>query len=222
MRTVTLSSALVASMLLGCTDTELAGGPEPSCSNPDPQRISLDEPTELGITGAEMLDRARGPHTPGFEWLSGETTALTIEVLEHDDGAWLLDTEEDSCGEPAVFVDAALAFTTDDGLFDERWDVQLVAHTFDHDVKVSVVFDEAAGAFDPAAFAPEGEQAAPTVLSIAFDPDDGACGIVQGHPNYPESPAGFYEIGWFWTEPAVDDGGTGRDHMIGCMFAADL
>ena len=79
-----------------------------------------------------------------------------------------------------------------------------------------VTIGDTVGGFDVTEFSPDGEPLLQTVLSLAFD-DGEPCGMVQGE-LYPDSAAGTYDVGWFWTDPEVDEGGTGRDHFIGCFF----
>jgi hypothetical protein len=98
--------------------------------------LAAGEDSVLGFGGDEMLAVADGTHTSTLTWAKGGTTGVTIEVsnaanARFEDMEWV---DEGGTGvEPAlgcpdvVAMDATLAFRTDDGAFDESWDLTLTA-----------------------------------------------------------------------------------------------
>src|SRR5262249_34830852 len=81
----------------------------------------------LGFGGEEMLALAGGTHTGTLAWQKGGTTALTVTFTSPNPARYYSFEPGSTCLAD-VRIDGTLSFVTADGAFDEKFDVQLIAH----------------------------------------------------------------------------------------------
>ncbi len=102
--------------------------------------LAMDEVSELGFSGNDVLDNLEGEHSAVMRWLeSNADTALTMDVLYdggevrfiesvavYPDNNGIGNTMEAAIDcQDRLEVDVAVTFATEDGAFDEDWDVAL-------------------------------------------------------------------------------------------------
>jgi len=96
--------------------------------------LTWDETASNGVLAQSVLERASGTHDNTLTWADGSTSALTVTVTvtgdpldvdyepePRDDGA-----EINLYCPDHLEVSASVVFASDDGAFDEVWDVTLV------------------------------------------------------------------------------------------------
>lgn len=167
-----LAVALAAGAGAGCTGAEppLDGGQigaeDGTCEVVDTQPLGRDEVSALGFAAGAVLDYAAGEHADALVWAAGGSTPLVLTVTETADIAFL--TREARSGDGGgtvatemapwcpnvVSMGVAVGLRTDDGAFDEAWDLELLADTADL-ASASVALDDVAGTFDPWDYAPD-------------------------------------------------------------------
>lgn len=111
----------------------------PGCEE-TPTVVALDEVTALGFSAQDLLDLAQGQHDETFRWArDGSTTPMLLQVDFDAGEARYVDSvpvEDDANGvepdlaaicESRVEVDVMIAFSTDDGAFDEVFSAPLTA-----------------------------------------------------------------------------------------------
>lgn len=163
--TLSLAALLLAALAGGCS-SQFGEDEKIGCLPIRTTVLAIDEPSELGFSGRDVLDGVGTSHTGELAWADGTTTSLTIGVaydggeVRFHDNEWVDDSGRDvapATGCPdTVEVDVQLAFATMDGAFAEAWDLPLIATaassaTFGEDV------GEPAGTFDPVAHVPPGD-----------------------------------------------------------------
>jgi hypothetical protein len=146
--------------LTGCTlrdEPNLAEGP--SCVD-NAVVVELDEVTELGFTPQQLLDLAMGEHAGTVAWNRGSDASIELALSEPSEARFIDSevVEPEGDGEhldlwvecpDRVEVDLTLDLSTDDGWFDESWEIALVGFDsaqarFDQELDL----DDLVGSFD--------------------------------------------------------------------------
>ncbi len=139
----------------------------PSCED-SPSTIASDAPTDLGVSGQDLLERAGALTETELYWVdTAATTALSIALSYGGETRWVDSTElpcSDPEGCPAIAascedrleVDVTIGFQTADGAFDELWSATLSsadgrAATFG----LAIDPDSLGGDWSPAALDPD-------------------------------------------------------------------
>jgi len=120
------------------------------CLTTSTETLPLSETTRLGFSGDDMLALVQGESTATFTWSDSSQTLATVSVTVTDstveirDNEWKAPQDGREIGTPdcedTLAVEAELTFVTDDGAFDESFDVVLVSETQDR-VQVYVAYE---------------------------------------------------------------------------------
>ena len=129
--------------------------------------LSLTEPSPLGFSAAQVLQRAGGPHDVDLTWATGETTKVQFSIehrggsITHNVNRWganastgqvthhiAIDSECPDTLELAV----VFTLTSQDGAFDERLAARLIAYEAQR-MRLWVDLRATSGSFDPREFA---------------------------------------------------------------------
>lgn len=125
---------LMISLLLACGPRHGGTGVEGAYCEESATELGLDEASPLGFAAASVLAYTSGEQTGIFTWGAGGESDAVVSVAAAD-SARFVDGESvypDPDAEPItcpdrVEIDATVAFATDDGSFDEHWDLALIA-----------------------------------------------------------------------------------------------
>jgi hypothetical protein len=170
-------------LLVGCFDGDknaLEDGPY--CED-TPTVVALEELTELGLSGADLLLLAEGEHAEVLTWAeTGTTTPVAVTVAFTEGEVRFVDSEAvyPEGDEPTtaigvecedyVEVDVSLAITTEDGALDEAYELALRSYD-GATVSASVSFDHAEmiGSYELTLMDPSEYDSVEHGLDVAFD-----------------------------------------------------
>ncbi|MFH1468093.1 MAG: hypothetical protein ABIO70_27145 [Pseudomonadota bacterium] len=138
--TRTLLSASALLLLGACSEKAAEDYAGPHCED-TPTVITLEEATALGFSGADVLALAEGIRDETLTWTADESTTPVHVTVTYDAGeVRFVDSEpvypegEDGAiqdiavvCDDRVEVDVTVTVVTDDGGFDEAWDVALAS-----------------------------------------------------------------------------------------------
>jgi hypothetical protein len=126
-------------VVVGCFDKgrqDLANGPH--CED-SPAVVTLEEITELGFTGADMLALAQGEHLETLSWAAdGSTSPVLVTVTYSEGEVRFVDSEAVypdtgmtigigiECSD-RVELDATIAISTEDGALAESYELTLAS-----------------------------------------------------------------------------------------------
>jgi len=144
-----LAILFVAAVISGCSGTSAHTGGQTGeetvgCLPVSSRTLAVDEASPLGFSAADVLTTASGPHGATLTWAKGGDTPVTVNitardgVIEYQDREWRDDgsgTEEApaigaSCPD-VVVIPVRLELATEDGAFDEVFDISLEATAVD-------------------------------------------------------------------------------------------
>ncbi len=179
---LTTLAALIA--FSGCDeeDPNLAEDAGAFCEE-TPTVITLDEVTALGFSAQEVIDAVVFPYLTDLEYADGSLAALSMYLvydageLRYVDSVAVYPEGDDQAElgailcDPYVEIDITAAIATDDGIFDESWELPLVATAADaasfwlNDLTP----DDFTGDYDYMAFDPADYDEVTTSIYAAFD-----------------------------------------------------
>ncbi len=181
---MTLSTFAIVIALSGCPeeDPNLDEGASAYCEETR-TAVALDEQTALGFSAQEVIDALVFAHETDLDYADGTIAALTLDLI-HDGGeARYVDSvavypegdEEMDLGailcEAYVEIDVTVDFVTDDGVFDESWELPLQATAADAASfgLSDLTPDDFTGSYDFLAFDPADFDEVTTSVWAAFD-----------------------------------------------------
>ena len=148
-----------------------------------PTVTALDEVTALGFSAQEVIDALVFPYLTDLEYADGSLAALTIYLVydagevRYVDSVAVYPEGEDQAElgailcDPYIEIDITAAIATDDGVFDESWELPLRATAADaasfslNDLTP----DDFTGDYDFMAFDPNDHDEVTTSIYAAFD-----------------------------------------------------
>jgi hypothetical protein len=179
-----LSTFAVVIALCGCPeeDPNLDEGASAYCEE-TATVVALDELTDLGFTAQEVIDALVFTHETDLDFTDGGSAALTIDLLFDGGEVRYVDSvavypegdEEMAAGailcEAYVEIDVTVDFVTDDGVFDESWELPLQATAADAASfgLSDLTPDDFTGTYDFMAFDPAEHDGVTTSVWAAFD-----------------------------------------------------
>jgi hypothetical protein len=214
------SLVVIAGLLSGCggasegyTAPTTTGETTPPCAGV-PIEVSLEESTDAGYSGAQLVAEALGRRLLLLEWASGETTLVDIEVVDPAPVALLYEAEPGCTDSAFLTVDAVLELRSDDAALQESVPVVLLPRPGIDELLLSVVVDELDGDLDVGAAVGAAQTSPPVVISLVLKPDE-ACGSLLAEGTGESDTV--HELGWFWTESTGSDAGSGHDAFTDCF-----
>lgn len=192
MRTTILASLMLlpAVALVGCPQP---ANDEGAYCKDTATVLTMDEVSELGFSGADVLDNVEGLHDSTLTWtLDGDTTELIMDVLYDggearfivseavypDDGG--MENDMEIICDDRVEIDVAVTLSTDDLVLDESWTVALRA--LDATAASFLLYDldptDFTGTYDFMAFDPAEWDEVVTSISAGVNAD-GAFGTMD-------------------------------------------
>jgi hypothetical protein len=154
---------------------------EPWCVEASAAPLAVDETSSLGFAPQGVLDLVLGDHAPTLTWADGGSTGLSLPVDDRGE-AWEITYENTSeydigCAS-SVGIAVTVGFVTEDGRFDEGWDLRLEAWE-EGSVAHRITLDSIAGTFTLADHVDISEYEETWVdLHLQFD-DAGATGLIE-------------------------------------------
>ena len=146
--------------------------------------LAPDEPGVLGIAPRAVLDIVVGEHAATLTWADGGSTGLSVPIVDLGE-AWEItyesraDADIDLGCPSTVGVSATVGFVTDDGSFDESWEVRLESEDGES-VSHQVEIEDIDGSFALADHVDLGSyEESWTYLDLEFD-GAGVHGTVEG------------------------------------------
>jgi hypothetical protein len=178
---ITLSCAALAPLIAGCPHLDESAGAH--CEE-TATVVALDEQTVLGFSAQQVLDNLGGTRTATLEYAEDAGSASLVIELLHSGGEARyvesvavypengneMDLAAPECSS-RLDIDITATFVTDDGVFDESWELPLAASAADAaSFRLSDLQpDDFAGSYDFMGFDPADYDEVHTSVWAAFD-----------------------------------------------------